>query len=165
MPWPCRSHLRSSLAAACVLVGLAPGVGPLAGQNIAVAVNSSVSVAEVTIGDLNNYFTFARRSWPGGQRVTLFLPAPGSATRGVLLKQVYHMDDSQLRRFLLEKVYQGDIDAQPRVATSDAELVGLIASTPGSVTLLPVDLATAAKLKILKVNSKAPGETGYLLRP
>jgi hypothetical protein len=130
-----------------------------------VAVNSSAPVADVTLGDLNNYFTFARRSWPGGQRVTLFLPAAGSISRTVLVKQVYHMDDAQLRRFLLERVYQGDIDAQPRVAASDAELVGLIASTPGALTLMPADIAAAAKLKILKVNGKAPGEAGYPLKP
>ena len=165
MLWPCRSRSPSSLAALWALVGVASGAGPVAGQSIAVVANSGVPVAEVTLGDLNNYFTFARRSLPGGQRVTLFLPAVGSVTRSVLLKQVYHMDDPQLRRFLLEKIYQGDIDAQPRVAASDAELVGLLASTPGGLTLLPVEIAAAAKLKILKVNGKAPGETGYMLKP
>ena len=165
MLWPCRSRSRSSLAALCALIGLASGTRGLAGQSIAVVVNGSVPVSEVTLGDLNSYFTFARGSWPGGQRVTLFLPAAGSAARRVLLKQVYHQDEAQLRRFLLEKVYQGDIDAQPRVAASDAELVGLIASTPGGLTLLPADIAEAAKMKILKVNGKAPGESGYVLRP
>ena len=165
MRWPCRSPSRSSTVIALGLLGLGLSSGRAAAQAIAVVVNGEVQAEQVTVPELNNLFTFTKRSWPGGQRVTLFLPPVGSPARAALLKSVYHMDDAPLRRFLLEKVYQGDIDVQPRVATSEEELVGLIASTPGGITLISADKAALAKLKILKVSEKLPRDSGYQIRP
>ena len=164
---PSLSRLPSRSSWAGLLLTLAGLAAPrrASAQAIAVVVNPAVPVTDLSVADLNNLFTFTKRSWPGGGRVTLYLPPPASPARAALLKGVYHMDDAQLKRFLLEKVYQGDIDVAPRVGASDEDVVALVAGAPGGISLVPASKVSGDKVKLLKVGGKAPADPGYPLKP
>src|SRR5689334_12963431 len=62
-------------------------------ERYAVVVHPSTPVTEVTLGQLRRIFRGEQQYWSGGgrERVVLFVQAPGTSERGLILRRVYDM--------------------------------------------------------------------------
>ncbi|MFN2399474.1 MAG: hypothetical protein ABR543_12670 [Gemmatimonadaceae bacterium] len=136
-----------------------------AAVSFAIVASPTVPVSELTMGDLRNVFFFRKKFWGGGKRVVLLLPAPGLQARDFLLADIYRLNSAGLQRLILEKLFQGEIDLAPRVVRSDQDALSFVASARGMLAIVPTDAIPADRsgFKVLRINGKLPGESGYPL--
>jgi hypothetical protein len=88
---------------------------------------------------------------------------PESPERTLLLKAVYKMSESVLKRYYMHAAFTGTDIVPPKDVASAAALKQFVAGTPGAIgCILASDVD--ATVKVLKVDGSAPGDAGYKLR-
>ena len=157
------------LAAAAVVAALAIVAGPFAtaavAQNadIAVVVHPSVSADNLSLADLRRILTGDREFWPGGDRVTIFIRAPIARERDVVVKNVCQMTEAQFRQHWIGKVFRAETPSGPKIAYSGESTIEQVARTPGGIGLVMMPV-TAKNVKVIRIDGRAPGQSGYTLR-
>jgi hypothetical protein len=142
-----------------------PSAAKAAVATYAVVTNSAVPVTDMTFDDLRNVFFFRKKFWSGGKRVVVLLPGTGLDARGYLLSGIYRMNDAGLKRLILEKLFQGELDMAPRVAESYEDAISFTAAARGALAIVRADLVPSGQsgVKVLRINGKMPGDPGYQL--
>lgn len=137
----------------------APGGSP---GDIAVVVNTGVSVDDLSMADLRKVLLGDRQYWSSNQRVTLLIRAPVARERDILLRRVYQMSEAQFRQYWIAKVFRAETSAGPKIVSSNKIASELVGALPGSIAF--IDVTEVPKgLKIVKVDGRLPGEKGYAL--
>jgi ABC-type phosphate transport system substrate-binding protein len=134
-----------------------------AAETYAVIVSPEVRQSDLAEAQLRDIFTFEQRFWAPGKQIVLLLPPVGSGARQLLLSRLYGTNESGLKRLILSRLYEGSIDAAPKVTDADAQAVQLVAATSGTIAVVPLQAASAATVKILKIGGRLPSESGYPL--
>jgi hypothetical protein len=143
------------------LVLLAPAADS-AGGDVAVVVNSTVPVGEMSFTELRRVFLGERQFWSSSLRISLLLHAPAARERDVLLKTVYEMSEAQLRQHWIGKVFRAEAASAPQMFFSEEEIVQALATIPGSIAAVDVTRLPRG-LRVLKIDGRLPGEPGYRL--
>lgn len=162
-------HSRSSalalVAAAAVwlAVGDRPGAAPQPSGEFAVIASRGVPVDDLTFDELRRVFLFKRRVWRPGQPVNVMLPDSGLPARAFLLRHVYRMSEQDLRRFILERIFQAEIDFAPKVVGSDAEALAFVRAGRSLITVVSAGAPRLAQVKVLRIDGKLPRQPGYPL--
>jgi hypothetical protein len=145
------------------LAFLAPRAADSSTGDIAVVVNFTVPVGEISFTELRRVFLGERQFWSSSLRISLLLHAPVARERDVLLKTVYEMSEAQLRQHWIGKVFRAEVPSAPQMFFSDEEITQALAAIPGSIAA--VDATRLPRgLKVLRVDGRLPGEPGYRLR-
>jgi hypothetical protein len=147
-----------NLAAVAVLsLSLAAGSG-----DVAVVVRPDTPVDNLSFADVRKLFMGDRQYWSSNVRVTLLIRAPAAHERDVVLKTIYGMTESQFRQYWISKIFRLEASIGPKIVYSSDMATELVTAIPGAVTLM--DSSNVPKsLKILKIDSRLPGEKGYRL--
>jgi hypothetical protein len=144
------------------LILLLPPPADSAGGDVAVVVNSTVPVGEMSFTELRRVFLGERQFWSSSLRISLLLHAPAARERDVLLKTVYEMSEAQLRQHWIGKVFRAEAASAPQMFFSEEEIVQALATIPGSIAA--VDATRLPRgLRVLKIDGRLPGEPGYRL--
>jgi ABC-type phosphate transport system substrate-binding protein len=160
--------LRRLLIAAClVMAGLTSPLGAqatnTATNDVAVVVHPDTPVDNLSLSELRRLVLGDRGFWPASVRVTLLLRAPVAHERDVILRVVCQMTESQFRQHWIAKVFRADTAVAPKIVYSSEMSIEMVARIPGAITF--VDASRVGKnLKVLKIEGRAPFETGYVLR-
>ncbi|MCU1273719.1 MAG: hypothetical protein JWO48_1150 [Bryobacterales bacterium] len=142
---------------------LAPPAADSAGSDVAIVVNSTVPVGEISFTELRRVFLGERQFWSSSLRISVLLHAPAARERDVLLKTVYEMSEAQLRQHWIGKVFRAEAPSAPQMFSSDEEMVQALVTIPGSIAA--VDAARLPRgLRVLRIDGRLPGEPGYRLR-
>jgi ABC-type phosphate transport system substrate-binding protein len=150
-----------------LLLGLAgpatfPGIGSPAADEVAIVVGPEVPIDNLSMAELRRVMLGERQFWGSNLKISLLVRAPGSREREVILKTVYQMSEAQFRQYWIAKVFRAEAASGPRVVYSNETVAELTASVPGAMAFL--DAAQIPKgLKVLKINGRLPGQTGYPL--
>ena len=136
----------------------APGEG-----GYAVVASADVPLSELSLDELRRVFLFKRLFWKPGKTVRVVLPATGHPARAFLLEHVCQRSEGDLRRLILESMYRGESDQPPRVASSDGEALGFLASSAGAIALVSSEASMPAGVKMLKIDGKLPSDQDYPL--
>jgi len=142
---------------------LAPPAADSAGGDVAIVVNSSVPVGEISFTELRRVFLGERQFWSSSLRISLLLHTPAARERDVLLKTVYEMSEAQLRQHWIGKVFRAEAASAPQMFSSDEEMVQALAAIPGSIAALDATRLPRG-LRVLRIDGRLPGEPGYRLR-
>ena len=161
--WRARARWVAVALALAILFGW-PGP-PAAAQatDIAVVVHPGVSADNLSLADLRRILTGDREFWPGGDRVTIFIRAPIARERDVIVKDLCQMTEAQFRQHWIGKVFRAETPSAPRISYSNESTVEQIARTPGAIGLVQAPV-TAKNVKVIKIDGRAPGQSGYKLR-
>jgi hypothetical protein len=161
---------RSAVAPRALLIALlavVASVGSAAGASVAadfaVVVSPDVELTSCSSAELRHLFGLERQFWKAGRPVVVLLPEAGSHTHAFLLRRVYRTDEDGLKRLMLEKLYRGEIDLAPKVVGSDREALSFVASSRGLIALVPASLVDGADVRVLRIDGKLPGASGYPL--
>jgi hypothetical protein len=156
----------SRLRAASLIVFIAiASFAPARAQtrDIAVVVHSGVTVEGLTLADLRRFLLGDREYWGSGERVTLLLRAPVARERDVAIRDVCQMSEAQFRQHWIAKVFRADTAAAPRIVFSAQAALAQVAQTPGALTFVEAS-AVPPGAKVLKIDGRTPGQSGYPLR-
>jgi hypothetical protein len=157
---PGSSSLRPSGA---VLLALLAPVLAAQGTDLAALVNPNNATKEVSRADLTRLFRAETRYWKNDKRVEILLPRSGSPEKDFLLRNVYRMNETELKRYWIELIYQNKITAPPKVMPSAAVTQVVLGKQDGGLGLVPADAVREKGVKTLRVDGKLPGDEGYWL--
>ncbi|MGH7589393.1 MAG: hypothetical protein ACRELU_12460 [Gemmatimonadota bacterium] len=152
---------------ALALVGFAvlgaPEARAQTGGAVAIVVNPSTSVDDLSLLELRNVFLGDRQFWGDGSRIVLLVRAPVAYERDVVLNRIYRMDESQFRQYWIAKVFRAQVSSGPKIVYSNDMTRQLVAALPGAVGFIAAS-DVAADMKVLRINGKLPGDPDYPLR-
>jgi hypothetical protein len=131
--------------------------------DIAVLVNPSNPVNELSLSDLRRMLTGDRRYWQGNVQVKLILPEPGTWERAQVLTIVLKVNDAEFTKEWMERIFRGEATDLPPSLTSTASAERYLISTPGGITFMRAK-GSLGQLKVLRLDGKLPGDSGYVLR-
>jgi ABC-type phosphate transport system substrate-binding protein len=158
---------RSLVVLAVALISaIAPFVPPLVAQtqgDIAVIVHPDVAVENLTLADLRRILTGDREFWTSSGRVTIFIRAPIARERDAVVRDVCQMTESQFRQHWIGKVFRAETPSGPKIVYSADATIEQVSRTPGAIGLVQSPV-TAKNVKVLKIDGRSPGQSGYKLR-
>ena len=160
-----RDFLRSAapLGGVAGLLVSMPAAAFGQGPEIAVIVHPDVPVDNLTIAELRRILLGDREFWTSGMRVALFLRAPVARERDVAVKDVCQMTEAQFRQHWIGKVFRAETPSGPKIVYSPESTIEQVSRTPGAIGLVQSPV-TAKNVKVLKIDGRAPGQSGYKLR-
>jgi len=128
---------------------------------LAVIVQKSSPVSELTLSELRAIFTADQQSWSHGGKVALFVLPPDTPERVSFDKIVLGMSADEAGRYWIDRRIRGNGDG-PRAVPSVLMLNRVVAQTPGAVSYVRASQATDL-VKVVRIDGKQPGDPGYPL--
>ncbi|HKW77092.1 MAG TPA: hypothetical protein VJN64_16285 [Terriglobales bacterium] len=132
-------------------------------DDIAVVVNEKNSATSVTMSDLRKILLGERKFWKGSSPVQLVLRDPGTPERDKVIGLSLKMNDAEFAKYWRTMVFRGEASGEPLAVPSNGMAAEYVADTPGAITFV-IGRNLRPDLKVLKVDGKYPGESGYPLK-
>ena len=130
--------------------------------HVAVIVNLSNPVNDLSLKELRSIVMIQRTQWPNGRRITVALYEPGYPERATVLRRVYGMTEAAFTRYFLHGTFTGQIPNGPRQLATSEGLRRFVVNVPaalGFIRLTDVD----ASVKKVSIDGQAAGAPGYSL--
>jgi phosphate transport system substrate-binding protein len=154
---------RSLLTLVVALCAAAPRVARAQdAQPLAIVVNKSNPLNEVSLADLRRIYRGQRLRWSNGRRVTLVMRDPGTPEREALLHVLYGVDEEEYRRVFLQAIFAGEAGDAPKMLASPMGVLRFVFNVPGAIGYVRASDADG-NVKVLRVDGRLPGEHGYRL--
>jgi hypothetical protein len=137
--------------------------GYIHAADLAIVARADLPVDELSFAEVRKVFLGDRQYWNSNLRVTLLVRAPVARERDIVLRTIYQMTEAQFRQYWISKVFRAESASGPKVVYSSEMATELVAAIPGAIAF--VDAVHVPKgLKIIRIDGKAPGDKGYILR-
>jgi len=119
---------------------------------IVAVVDRANRAPSLSIHQLRLLYALYQRTWPGGVRVRLILPPPGSAAMEFLVSRVFrHGEERQVDAFYLRAVFGQNIPARPP-QLSPAAAIEAARSEPGTIALVErSEIRRSAGIRVLEL--------------
>ena len=142
----------------------APGHQLVAAQQpeIAVVVNPSVTLDNLSRAELRRILLGDREFWSAGSRVTLLIRAPIARERDAAVRDVCEMTEAQFRQHWIGKVFRADTPSGPKIVYSTEMAIDQVSRIPGAITFVQAPV-TNKNVKVLRIDGRLPGQPGYHL--
>jgi len=140
---------------------------PAAGTTpLVVVVHKSSAFETISAAELRRMLTGELRAWPDKRPVVLIQQPETRDVQRRMLKGLLGTTPEGYRQMLLAVQFQGNELPFIKVLNSDDMAIKFVWNVPGAVAVVSADAAAAASehVRILRVDGKAPGDSGYLLR-
>jgi len=163
-----KSHIkvRTCFLPACLLAFSLisfRAAGTPAAAEVAVVVNSSNPVSNLTLADLRKIYFGDRQYWKGNLPVVLLMRSQGSREREVVLRVVFEMSEERYTKYWVAKVMRAEVSDPPASLYSFGMLQEGVRGNPGAIGYVNAnDLRPG--VKVLRIDGLLPGESGYSLR-
>jgi ABC-type phosphate transport system substrate-binding protein len=145
------------------LFGVSPRVARAQdSEPLAIVVNRSNPLTEISLADLRRVFRGQRSRWSNGRRVTLVMRDPGAPERLAILQSLYGLEEEQYRRTYLQAVFSGEATDAPKTLASTNGVLRFVYNVPGAIGYVRARDVDAS-VKMLRVDGRLPGESGYRL--
>jgi len=128
-------------------------------NTLAVIVNKSNPVNELSLAELCRILLGEKTNWKGTRKIALLLPTVGSPERQTALRLVA-MDESSYKSHWAE-ISGGE--AAPVAAPASGMAVNLVAETEDAIAVVPLG-DVKGSVKILRIDGSLPGDAGYPIR-
>jgi phosphate transport system substrate-binding protein len=143
--------------------GLEPQGSTTADDCLAILVNRSNPVENLSFAELRKVFLGEQNHWSDGHRVTVVMLESGKPERQVVLSLIYKMDDKDFTAYFLRHVFTGDVHAAPTTLTTPAEVLKFVSNVQGAIGYLRTP-AVDESVKVVRVDSVLPCEKDYSIR-
>lgn len=163
-----RTHtkVRACLLLACLmafsLISLR-AAGTPAADEVAIVVNSSNPVNNLSLAELRKIYFGDRQYWKGNLPVVLLMRSQRSRERDVVLRVVFEMTEERYTKYWVAKVMRAEVSDPPASLYSFGMLQEGVRGNPGAIGYVNAnDLRPG--VKVLRIDGLLPGESGYSLR-
>ena len=170
-----RAHLVAAALILAAGVSVAAGTAanaPAPGQegtrfapradHLAVIVNLSNPVEDLSLKELRNIVMVERTHWPDGRKITVALREPGPAERQAVLSLVYRMNEAGFTRYFLHANFTGQILNGPRMLSSSELVRRFLVNVPGAIGFVR-QIDADASVKTVRIDGRMPGSPTYSL--
>lgn len=130
--------------------------------NIAVIVNKSNPVSDISYNELKQILEARKQYWDNGEKITLIFKLITSNETRTLIDMVYKIKYEEFDKYFFLKVYDHKIMEFPKVMNSASTINILVSEIPGAIAFIGVnEISKRGNIKALKINGKMPDEDGY----
>src|SRR5579863_9831051 len=131
-------------------------------EPLAIVVNRSNPIDELSSAELRKIFLGNRSHWANGRRITLVMREPGEPERNTIIREVCGMTEDQLKNHFLHGLYTGEILVSPKTLSSPIGVRKFIFNVPGAIGYLRISDVDAT-VKVLRIDELMPDDKGYKL--
>jgi ABC-type phosphate transport system substrate-binding protein len=132
-------------------------------DSIAIIVNQSNPVENLSAAELRKILLGERSHWPNGRRITLVMLAPGQPERKAVLRDIYHMNESEFNNHFIQGLFTGEVFVSPKALGSAAEVRKFVFNVPGAIGYVKGS-DTDSSVKVLRVDGHLPENKEYSIR-
>ncbi len=143
--------------------GGAPAPLAVPDDTIAIIVNQSNTIDDLSLKELRTVFLGERSHWPNGRRITLVMMDPGLSERKAVLRDVCHMNETEFSRHFLQGLFTGEVFVSPKTLSTSVGVRKFVFNVPGAIGYLRASDVDGS-VKVIKVNGHRPEEADYPLR-
>src|ERR1700757_4550793 len=129
-------------------------------QNLAIVVNISNPIENLSMAELRKIFLGERSHWPNGRRITLVIMEPGQPERAAALSLICQMNESDFNNHFLHGLFTGEVFASPKTLASPVGVRKFIFNVPGAIGYLRAKDVDAS-VKVIRVDERLPEDKGY----
>lgn len=130
--------------------------------NIAVIVNKSNPVSDISYNELKQISEARKQYWDNGEKIILIFKPVTSVETRTLIDMVYKIKYEEFDKYWFLKVYDNKIMEFPKILNSTGTINILVSEIQGAIAFIGVnDVSKRGNIKILKINGKMPDENGY----
>ena len=131
-------------------------------EPLAVIVNRSNPVENLSMEDLRKYCLQQRKHWENNKRATIVLREPGQAEREAVLELIYRMSESDFNRYFLQGEFTGEVQGAPKHLSTAVGVRRFVFNVPGAIGFARLGDVDNT-VKVLRINGYAPGDPQYPL--
>lgn len=132
-------------------------------EPLAVVVNRSNPIDELSSSELKRIFLGARTYWPNGRRITIVMREPGEPERNLVLHDICGMTEEQFKNHFLHGLYTGEILVSPKILVSPVGMRKFVFNVPGAIGYLRAgDIDNS--VKVVRIDELLPADKGYKLK-
>jgi len=135
---------------------------PMPGEPLAIVVNRSNTVEDISSRELRSIFLGERSHWPNGRRITLVMRDPGEPERKTILRDVCGMTEDQLKTHVLRGLFTGEILVSPKILSTPSGVRRFIFNVPGAIGYLRISDVDAS-VKVVTIDKLLPSDKDYKL--
>lgn len=132
-------------------------------SDVAVVVNSSAGVNELSLSDARKIFRGDRQYWSKDLPIVLLVRNPPSREREVILKKLYSMTESEFKQYWIAKIFRAEATAGPKIVYSNSMATDLVSIIPGAIACMSAKDVNP-NLKVVKIDGHLPGDPEYPLK-
>ena len=154
---PSRRRLASTLAA---FVILASGTPVTARAQVAVVVNPSNTLEELSLEKLRRLFLGQAKSFPTGARARL---AWHSGSAAIFDRAALGLQPEVVRSRWMAMIFRGEAKAFPTQLATPDDVKQFVRSHPDAIGFLP-QTDVDGSVKVLAIEGKRPSDAGYVIR-
>jgi hypothetical protein len=132
-------------------------------NDIAVVVNSTNPIDNLSLSDLGKILRGDRRFWNNKVAVVMVLRPAGAPDREHVLSAAAHMNDTEFKEHWIGKVFRGEAPSEPLTVPSHGLASEFVSTNAGALSFMP-GTDVRADLKVLKIDGRLPGQAGYPLK-
>ena len=137
--------------------------GTPAGTDVAIVVNSTNPVSNLTLSELRKIYFGDRQYWKGNLPVLLLMRSHGTHERDVVLRVVFEMTEETYTKYWVAKVMRAEVSDPPASLYSFGMLQEGVRGNPGAIGYVNANDVRPG-IKVLRIDGLLPGESGYPLR-
>jgi hypothetical protein len=132
---------------------------------LAVIVNKSNPTQSLSVAQLRRLLIGDVRVWPDHKAVTLIERDPASRVFQCSLANVMRLSMPEYHRYVMGAEFRGEGALTVETSDSDASSARMVAGSEGSLAIVNLGSVAAftGQVKVIRINTKNPGEPGYPL--
>jgi len=135
---------------------------PSADQTLAIVVNQSNPVTDLSFGELRKIFLGEHSHWPNGRRITLVMIELGRPERAAILREVYHMNEAELNRHFLHALFTGQVLVSPKTLNTPVGVCKFVFNVPGAIGFLRASDVDDS-VRVIRIDGHLPQDSEYSL--
>ena len=129
---------------------------------IAVIVNKSNPVSDVSYNELKQISEARKQYWDNGEKIILIFKPVTSVETRALIDMVYKIKYEEFDKYWFLKVYENKIMEFPKILNSTGTINILVSEIQGAIAFIGVDeVSKRGNIKVIRVNGKMPDEDWY----
>ena len=141
----------------------APGILHRPGQSLAIIVNRSNPVTNLSFRELRKIFLGESSRWPNGRRIAVAMMDSEQPECRAVLRQIYRMDEDGYREHFLKGVFQGEIFQAPKTLASPAVMRKFVFNAPGAIGYVRISDVDSS-VKVVRIDGHLPADEDYRLQ-
>ena len=135
---------------------------PAAAEEVAVIVNRQNAENQMSFKEITDIFKQQRKFWGDNSKIYLVMRTSGSVEKEIILRRIYNMDEQEMKKYWLSRIFRGESTSFPKTFSSDRAIKRFISLVPNAIGFVNASQADDS-IQVVTIDSKRPGDSGYSL--